>query len=73
MCSSDLGGEGYGNVGGQYATMGGVVGAAAVSTKANVALWGGLVTKSLGPAALGTRSEERREGKECRSRWSPYH
>src|ERR1035441_1749843 len=27
------------------------------------------------PAVLGTalRSEERRVGKECRSRWSPYH
>src|SRR5712692_10874692 len=24
-------------------------------------------------ALLGTRSEERRVGKECRSRWSPYH
>ena len=23
--------------------------------------------------ALTTRSEERRVGKECRSRWSPYH
>src|SRR2546425_12041350 len=23
--------------------------------------------------ALGSRSEERRVGKECRSRWSPYH
>src|SRR3989454_12053343 len=23
--------------------------------------------------ALGFRSEERRVGKECRSRWSPYH
>src|SRR3712207_9302719 len=23
--------------------------------------------------AEGTRSEERRVGKECRSRWSPYH
>ena len=22
---------------------------------------------------LDTRSEERRVGKECRSRWSPYH
>ena len=22
---------------------------------------------------MGTRSEERRVGKECRSRWSPYH
>src|SRR6266705_6313299 len=25
------------------------------------------------PAASATRSEERRVGKECRSRWSPYH
>src|SRR3712207_9134417 len=28
----------------------------------------------IGPvAALALRSEERRVGKECRSRWSPYH
>ena len=25
------------------------------------------------PRALKNRSEERRVGKECRSRWSPYH
>ena len=25
------------------------------------------------PIALAMRSEERRVGKECRSRWSPYH
>src|SRR5258707_5784058 len=25
------------------------------------------------PTLLATRSEERRVGKECRSRWSPYH
>ena len=25
------------------------------------------------PTWLGERSEERRVGKECRSRWSPYH
>src|SRR3712207_8938317 len=25
------------------------------------------------PPAAGARSEERRVGKECRSRWSPYH
>jgi len=24
-------------------------------------------------AGVATRSEERRVGKECRSRWSPYH
>ena len=26
-----------------------------------------------GSPAAGSRSEERRVGKECRSRWSPYH
>src|SRR3989475_12979041 len=26
-----------------------------------------------GPNLIVTRSEERRVGKECRSRWSPYH
>ena len=25
------------------------------------------------PKAIHRRSEERRVGKECRSRWSPYH
>src|SRR3712207_9083599 len=25
------------------------------------------------PVGIGARSEERRVGKECRSRWSPYH
>ena len=36
-----------------------------------------LVTTGPGAAntlgAVGERSEERRVGKECRSRWSPYH
>ena len=27
----------------------------------------------LRPVTDGSRSEERRVGKECRSRWSPYH
>src|SRR5256885_5024410 len=27
----------------------------------------------LAKLSLGARSEERRVGKECRSRWSPYH
>ena len=27
----------------------------------------------IAPDELPTRSEERRVGKECRSRWSPYH
>ena len=29
--------------------------------------------KLCGPTGVGVRSEERRVGKECRSRWSPYH
>src|SRR3712207_8949488 len=29
--------------------------------------------RGLRPAGLPERSEERRVGKECRSRWSPYH
>ena len=31
------------------------------------------VTTSNGNLLITTRSEERRVGKECRSRWSPYH
>src|SRR2546425_13238623 len=30
-------------------------------------------TAAIQPAAAPRRSEERRVGKECRSRWSPYH
>src|SRR2546422_8572934 len=33
----------------------------------------GAVTDPFTAAAGGGRSEERRVGKECRSRWSPYH
>ena len=29
--------------------------------------------KDFGRVIKGQRSEERRVGKECRSRWSPYH
>src|SRR2546427_9666967 len=31
------------------------------------------VTTESGRQVLAPRSEERRVGKECRSRWSPYH
>src|SRR3712207_7649375 len=33
----------------------------------------GLLEPRRGPVELEERSEERRVGKECRSRWSPYH
>src|SRR2546422_10808907 len=32
-----------------------------------------MVTRQLITARVAERSEERRVGKECRSRWSPYH
>ena len=32
-----------------------------------------VVVRPLADGGEGTRSEERRVGKECRSRWSPYH
>ena len=35
--------------------------------------YGHTVGKSLAMAMVDARSEERRVGKECRSRWSPYH
>src|SRR3712207_4191222 len=38
-----------------------------------VALFGGAVGTLSIVKALFLRSEERRVGKECRSRWSPYH
>ncbi len=33
----------------------------------------GHVYALISAAEMGDRSEERRVGKECRSRWSPYH
>ena len=33
----------------------------------------GKISSLMGDVAKGIRSEERRVGKECRSRWSPYH
>ena len=32
-----------------------------------------MAAPAAGAAAPAARSEERRVGKECRSRWSPYH
>ena len=32
-----------------------------------------IIVVAAGPFQFAMRSEERRVGKECRSRWSPYH
>ena len=34
---------------------------------------GGVDIKAASELSINPRSEERRVGKECRSRWSPYH
>ena len=39
--------------------------------RVRVMRWEGVIADLL--KREGTRSEERRVGKECRSRWSPYH
>ena len=36
-------------------------------------LWGDITNTNLTILQQAIRSEERRVGKECRSRWSPYH
>ena len=44
-----------------------------VSIKEHLVLLEALQCGLLDDSAEGGRSEERRVGKECRSRWSPYH
>ena len=39
----------------------------------NLGIFGAGYDSSVGPFWIKDRSEERRVGKECRSRWSPYH
>ena len=45
----------------------------ALLKKADKAAVIGMTAAAVAMAALGARSEERRVGKECRSRWAPYH
>ena len=45
----------------------------AVPTSANVKYYAEIVADKAMMRKLIKRSEERRVGKECRSRWSPYH
>ena len=45
-----------------------------IALGAGLAVWGVVnLMEGYGNDNPGARSEERRVGKECRSRWSPYH
>src|SRR5256886_6959875 len=76
VCSSDLGCrvvvQGFGNVGSMAADLMQKAGYKIVG----LADIGGGLYNEKGfdiPKVIDWRSEERRVGKECRSRWSPYH
>src|SRR2546430_5693246 len=49
------------------------LGRAARAVRADAALFGSVTRQSAELVIQPRRSEERRVGKECRSRWSPYH
>ena len=44
-----------------------------ITTPTHLSVWNLLHTPATAQANGVIRSEERRVGKECRSRWSPYH
>src|SRR5260370_3751127 len=79
VCSSDLaaGAGGHGAAHEEHAKEGALhmssAQAARVPRGENADLQRSRRTQSDTSIAVGARSEERRVGKECRSRWSPYH
>src|SRR3712207_8214004 len=70
VCSSDL--DGGAASGGTGALGGGAVGGSGARARSRRSSGEG-ATGGTGTAVLDTRSGERRVGKACRSRWSPYH
>ena len=50
-----------------------LAGAGAYAAAGNASLGAFIALAALGAMLADQRSEERRVGKECRSRWSPYH
>ena len=51
----------------------GVIGANGAGKSTFLKILAGDIAPTTGNVSMTTRSEERRVGKECRSRWSPYH
>ena len=47
--------------------------APSVTNTASRAVWARSIAETTATVVADKRSEERRVGKECRSRWSPYH
>src|SRR5256885_2701513 len=77
VCSSDLelltlNGPGYNNLGALYNTNGNNSWTGNVTLSSNSSI-GAAANTTLAVTGIIGRSEERRVGKECRSRWSPYH
>src|SRR5260370_20024895 len=56
-----------------YETIGGLFKLLGIAPTNDSARWLTLVFWLVASALAAFRSEERRVGKECRSRWSPYH
>ena len=74
MCSSDLGSSGTSGSSGSSGSSGDRGGVPYSFNSSAINSDGYFFTNGTTTLQINkTRSEERRVGKECRSRWSPYH
>src|SRR3712207_7624074 len=76
VCSSDLGSPSGNRILDVLTSLGGVIPSIGDPFNREIALTPGTTyedTTTDWGGSLQIRSEERRVGKECRSRWSPYH
>src|SRR2546421_1435795 len=73
VCSSDLTTQAAQVLGYTLSKFLGIKVVAEMEPRRRAACVVGLIACALAALLLFGRSEERRVGKECRSRWSPYH